>query len=86
MKNKLLKSKDFLQVFDLISSKGFKSNGKYQFQGIDAWHDFDGYTCWLSYKDLTITLLFHGKLGVEYENVDTFDEFYKKINGLIALS
>ena len=86
MANNLLKYRDYLRLFDLISSKGVKSGSEYELSGIRAQHDFDGYTCWLAYKDLTITLLFHGKFDVEFENKDTFDEFYKKANSLIALN
>jgi hypothetical protein len=86
MINNTLKSRDFLKIFDLVSTKGIKLEGTYEYLGIRAWHDFDGYTCWLAYKDLTITLLFHGKLGVDYQQADTFHEFYKRVNSLIALS
>lgn len=86
MANNILKYRDFLRLFDLISSKGVKSGSEYELSGIRAQHDFDGYTCWLAYKDLTITLLFHGKFDVEFDNKDTFDEFYKKANSLIALN
>lgn len=86
MANNVLKYRDFLQLFDLVSSKGVKSASEYQLSGIRAQHDFDGYTCWLTYKDLTITLLFHGKFDVEFEHKDTFDEFYKKANLLLALN
>ncbi|MFQ3210100.1 MAG: hypothetical protein ACI9VO_001999 [Colwellia sp.] len=86
MINKTLKYREFLRIFDLISTQGTKSGSVYEFVGITAQHDFDGYTCWLSYKDLTITLLFHGKFEVEFDKKDTFEEFYKKANSLIALN
>ncbi|RGP39487.1 DUF3081 family protein [Colwellia ponticola] len=86
MANNILKYRDFLRLFDFISSKGVKSGSEYELSGIRAQHDFDGYTCWLAYKDLTITLLFHGKFDVEFDNKDTFDEFYKKANSLNALN
>ena len=83
MINNTLKVRDLLQIFDLIASKGIKSDGVYQFEGIRAWHDFDGYTCWLAYKDVTITLLFHGKFSVDYEDENTLAEFYKSAHALI---
>jgi len=86
MINNTLTNRDFLRLFNLISTKGTKLESTYEFSGIRAWNDFDGYTCWLSYKDLTITILFHGKFDVEFEHKDTFNEFYKKANSLIALS
>jgi hypothetical protein len=79
MINNTLKNRDFLRVFDLISTKGIKSEGVYEFLGIRALHDFDGYTCWIIYNDLTITLLFHGNFSIEYEKQDTFNEFNKKL-------
>jgi len=85
-KNTTLKTRDFLQIFYLIEKKGIKTDGVSEFLGLRAWHDFDGYTCWLSYKDLTITLLFHGKLGLDYTNKETFDDFHKKVNSLIVLN
>lgn len=84
MINNTFSNRDFLQVFDLISTKGVKSDGSYEFSGIKALHDFDGYTCWITYKDLTITLLFHGKFSVEYKHEDTFSEFNNKMNTLIG--
>lgn len=83
MINNTLTTRDFLRIFDLISTNGIKSNGAYEFRGIRAWHDFDGYTCWLAYNDLTITILFHGKFSVEYKEENTFEKFNKKVNSLM---
>ena len=83
MVNNTLNVRDFLKLFDVISTQGTKVDSEYQFQGIRAWHDFDGYTCWLAYKDLTVTLLFHGKFSIDYEQDATFNEFYKSANALI---
>jgi hypothetical protein len=79
-----LKKRNLLQVFDLITTKGSKHDGVYELLGIRASHDFDGYTCWLAYKDLTITLLFHGKYDFDYQDEDTLKAFFKKISGLLA--
>jgi len=79
-----LKKQNLLQVFNLITTKGSKLDGAYEFSGIRASHDFDGYTCWLAYKDLTITLLFHGSYDFDYQQVDTLEIFFKKISNLLA--
>lgn len=84
MINNTLTNRDFLRVFDLVSTKGTKGKEAYEFLGIRAWHDFDGYTCWLAYNDLTITLLFHGKFSIEYKYEDTFNNFQKKVNSLMT--
>ena len=84
MINNTLKNRDFLRVFDLVSTKGTKAKQAYEFLGIRAWHDFDGYTCWLAYNDLTVTMLFHGKFSVEYKEEATFNQFQKKVYSLMA--
>jgi hypothetical protein len=73
---------DNLSVFNHVVTEGtritFNSESKYQLDGLTAWHDYDGYTCYLAYKDLTLTLLFHGKFAMEYEDKKTLSEFYSK--------
>lgn len=79
-----LKKRDLLQIFNLITTKGRKFDGAYEFSGIRASHDFDGYTCWLAYKDLTITLLFHGSYDFDYQDEDTLKLFFKKVSALLS--
>ncbi|WP_409439865.1 DUF3081 family protein [Psychromonas sp. GE-S-Ul-11] len=78
-----MKKRHLLQVFELITSKGVKSEGVYQYQDITASHDFDGYTCWLAFKDLTVTLLFHGAYDLDYDNEETLKIFFKKVAKLL---
>lgn len=84
IKNNTLDLKDLLQIFNLVTSKGEKSNESYEYKGIKAWHDFDGYTCFLAYKDLTLTLLFHGRYNVDFQQQETFDNFLAKMNKLLV--
>lgn len=86
MNNREIKLRDFLQIYDSITSEGIKVDGVYEYLGICAWHDFDGYTCWIGYKDLTITLLFHGRFDMDYKYEDTLKQFYKKVSALIVNS
>ena len=53
MTNNILKYRDYLRLFDLKSSKGTQLGNQYEFVGIQAQCDFDGYTCWIAYKNLT---------------------------------
>lgn len=78
-----MKKRHLLQVFELITSKGVKSEGSYQYEGITASHDFDGYTCWLGFKDLTVTLLFHGAYDLDYQSDETLKIFFKKVENLL---
>jgi len=79
-----LKKQNLLQVFNLITTQGQKIEGGYEFSGIHAAHDVDGYTCWLTYKDLTVTLLFHGAYDFDYQDADTLALFFNKIAKLLV--
>ena len=72
-----------LRVFNLITRKGTKSDGVYEFGGIRASHDFDGYTCWLMYQDLTVSLVFHGLYDFDYQEESTLKVFLSKVSGLL---
>ncbi|MFT5815903.1 MAG: hypothetical protein ACI9VT_003679 [Psychroserpens sp.] len=80
MKNNTVALSDLLQVFNLVITHGSKIDGNYEYQGIKAWHDFDGYTCFLGYKDLTLTLLFHGRYTFDFVHQETMDIFLTKVN------
>jgi len=79
-----LKKQNLLRIFDLVTTKGCKLKEVYELSGIRASYDFDGYTCFLAYKDLTITLLFHGLYDFDYQQKETLDIFFKKISTLLA--
>jgi DUF3081 family protein len=74
---------DNLSAFNEIITKGERVDSEYQLSGVKAWHDYDGYTCYIGYKDLTLTLLFHGKLSMDYQNKKTLAEFYDKIKKIL---
>lgn len=76
---KLQEKRHFLEIFNVITTKGKKQNNGYEYEGIRAWHDYDGYTCWLAFQDVTITLFFHNKFQVEYDKEETFHLFTRKI-------
>ncbi|MDB1125000.1 DUF3081 domain-containing protein [Vibrio algarum] len=79
-----IKKQNLLLVFNLIVTKGNPKEGVYALSDITAWQDFDGYTCWLAYKDLTITLLFHGSYDVDYLEENTLEVFFNKIENLLS--
>ena len=67
--------KEYLKVFNVVILKGEKENQLYNLEGIKAWHDFDGYTCFLGYKDVTLTLLFHGRYSFDYDKKENLSAF-----------
>lgn len=83
MENRLT-TQDFLRVFDCIRSNGDRLDHRYQLGELLAWHDYDGYTCWLGYKDVTITLMFHGSLKIEYDKASSYSEFAQQCLALTA--
>ncbi|QBY04808.1 DUF3081 domain-containing protein [Thalassotalea sp. HSM 43] len=80
----LIDNKLALTAFERITRLGEKTDTGYQFQGVSAWQDYDGYTCFLGYNDVTMTLMFHGKYDIEYSTSDSLKQFMKKINLICA--
>ncbi|MDN3653545.1 DUF3081 domain-containing protein [Thalassotalea ponticola] len=76
----LIDNKLALNAFEKITRLGEKSDDRYHYLGVTAWQDFDGYTCFLNYNDVTMTLMFHGKYDIEFENADTLKQFVQKIH------
>ncbi|WP_375320099.1 DUF3081 domain-containing protein [Aliivibrio logei] len=79
-----LTTKEFLRVFDCIRSSGAQQDNKYLLEEIYAWHDYDGYTCWLGYRDVMVTLMFHGSLKVEFNKSSNYSYFNKQCLAIIA--
>jgi len=79
-----LTNRNLLEIFELITAQGIKSNAGYEFAELKACSDFDGYTCWITFNDLTVTLLFHGKYAFDYTNPKTLNEFLNKVSQLLA--
>lgn len=76
--------KEFLRVFDCLRSKGVRQDHKYQLGEMYAWHDYDGYTCWLGFRDVTVTLMFHGSLKIEYTKASNYADFIGQCLALTA--
>jgi hypothetical protein len=69
-----------LLIFNKIISKGECDNGRCILQGMTAWYDFDGYTCYLGFNEVTLTLLFHGKYHIDSPSKDSLTAFEKKLS------
>lgn len=73
------------QASELNSEANVHDNHQYyELDGIRAWHDFDGYTCWLGLNDLVITLSFHGTASFEFKQADTLNLFNKKLSRFLT--
>jgi len=76
----------YLHVFNIVLSQGEKRQSVFYFGELSAWHDFDGYTCYLGYKDLTLRLSFHSQFAYEFESKATMTEFNALIEQTILNS
>lgn len=79
MKNSLNLIK-YLNIYNLITRCGEYQDGKYIYQQVEAWQDFDGYTCFLSFNDVTLTMMFHGRYDVSSPNDMAYHSFIKKLD------
>ena len=72
----------YLNLFNHIVTKGNKQGDKYQLDDLFAWHGFDGYTCYISFKDLTMSFYFHNRTSFDFKEEQTlrqFEQLAKKI-------
>lgn len=74
-----LDQKMFLEAFNTIIDKGHKEQGYYLLDDVKAWHDYDGYSCYISYNKVEMTLMFHGKYLLDYKNEGLLESFIKKV-------
>jgi len=66
---------NYLYIFNQIVTDGDAREGRFYLDEFSAWHDFDGYTCYIGYKDLTMTLYFHNRFSFDYSDKATLNKF-----------
>lgn len=71
--------KTCLRVFNETINKGERCGDYYEYHDFKAWSDFDGYTCFLQYNRVTITLMFHGKYEIDYPDKEQLAAFEQKL-------
>ncbi|PKI17332.1 DUF3081 family protein [Colwellia sp. 12G3] len=65
----------YLYVFNHLLDKGVNREGKRHCGELSVWHDMDGYTCYIGYKDLTMSLYFHNRFAYDYQDESTLKAF-----------
>lgn len=73
-----------LYVFNHIISNGTQRQGKFYFKELCAWHDYDGYSCYIGYKDLVMSLYFHSRFSYDYEEKATYQSFISLVDKLFT--
>ena len=81
-----MKLSHYLYVFNQIVSDGEKRDDKYFFFFFSAWHDLDGYTCYLSYNGVTLSMYFHGRFAFDCEDDDMLQKFNKRVQNIYSPS
>lgn len=67
--------KQALRVFDKITQLGEKTEQGWQYRGLSASTDFDGYTVFLRSATVELTIFFHNKFTIECRNALDLEEF-----------
>lgn len=83
MKNRL-DSHYMLQVFEKVRQFGQPANGGHVLDGMRASSDFDGYTAYLSFGDVTLTLGFHNQYHCDYPSRQQLHDFIAKADEIAA--
>ncbi|WP_417350023.1 DUF3081 family protein [Ferrimonas sp.] len=81
MRNQL-DTRRLLQVYQKVCDLGVPGPQGYQFKGVLAWRDFDGYTLFLSDQVVTLTLLFHNRYQLDYPDGAALDQFLVRIEAV----
>jgi hypothetical protein len=74
----------YFSVYNHITTHGIKSEGKFLLDEFTAWHDFDGYTCFIGYKDLTMSIYFHSRFSFDYDEESTLKAFNVLIDNFVV--
>ena len=72
--------KKALRVFQKVCDAGEKTGDEYQYNGLKASSDFDGYTVTLRNDYVSLDIFFHNKFNFEYTNQKERDLFLEKID------
>ena len=82
--DKRLDIKQALRVFDKVVSCGLKEGDQYRLDGLQASSGFDGYSVTLGTNRVVLTIHFHNKYDVDYDDskeLDLFIQLLDRIDG-----
>lgn len=84
MKNKVDINKALI-AFDVIRNQGVKNTNGFEFEGINAESDFDGYTLIMNDKLSTLTIFFHNKYELVGPDNKAMERLIKNIEHIAAI-
>ncbi len=77
----MIKLPNALSTFNQVISQGTKNERVYRLGELTAWYNFDGYSCYLGYKDLVLSMHFHSQFSCDYNDTKTLNKFLNFIDG-----
>jgi hypothetical protein len=69
-----------LRVFNKVQDLGTAVEDGYQYKGLTASQDFDGYTIILKDDYVSVTVFFHNKFSLDYTRSATLHGFLEKLD------
>lgn len=73
-----------LNAFILLICHGKLRIGKFFVNELINWHGVKGYTCYIGYKNLIISLLFNSRFLYDYKKETTLSEFNRLVELFIT--
>ncbi len=73
---------NYLELFNYVLTHGNKKDQKSYFDDVYAWHEVDGYTCYLEFQGVKLTLLFHSRVSFEHDSAAELAKFQNKLASL----
>ncbi|MDP5208715.1 DUF3081 family protein [Microbulbifer sp. 2205BS26-8] len=67
--------KQALRVFNRVTRDGRKTHDGWHYQGLTVSTDFDGYTVFIHSNRVKLSIFFHNKFSVDYQNSNDLQEF-----------
>ena len=75
-----------LSAFQTIVDQGNQVDTRYQFDGLQAESDYDGYTLHISDNKVTLHIYFHNRFELDSENPRDSEDFLRKVYRVAAHS
>lgn len=80
--DKSLDIKQAMRVFNQVQTHGEKRQGRYYWRQLEASSDFDGYTLYLNYQNVKLSLFFHNSYHISFNTRQELDQFYQLLANL----
>jgi Protein of unknown function (DUF3081) len=74
--------KKALRVFDKATREGEKRDDGWHYRGLTVSTDFDGYTVFMNWQNVQLTIFFHNKFTVDCKNAFQLQEFTELLEKL----